>query len=131
MIPRRVEIVLGIFIFAFITVSPFLYELHHKRYFRNFRVVEDGVLYRSAQLPVDGLRRYVNDYGIKTIVTLRIGVKDDDKAEDVVVIDLKGKSAFADYMVIATGRSNRQVVAIADHLAEKLKQAGQIGRAHV
>jgi nicotinate-nucleotide adenylyltransferase len=49
---------------------------------------------------------------------------DDDKAEDVVVIDLKGKSAFADYMVIASGRSNRQVVAIADHLAEKLKQTG-------
>lgn len=49
---------------------------------------------------------------------------DDDKAEDVVVIDLKGKSAFADYMVIATGRSNRQVVAIADHLSERLKQAG-------
>ena len=44
--------------------------------------------------------------------------------EDVVVIDLKGKSAFADYMVIASGRSNRQVVAIADHLAEKLKQNG-------
>jgi ribosome silencing factor RsfS/YbeB/iojap/nicotinate (nicotinamide) nucleotide adenylyltransferase len=49
---------------------------------------------------------------------------DDDKAEDVVVIDLAGKSAFADYMVIATGRSNRQVVAIADHLAERLKHAG-------
>ncbi|MFO1087318.1 MAG: nicotinate-nucleotide adenylyltransferase [Reyranellaceae bacterium] len=49
---------------------------------------------------------------------------DDDKAEDVVVIDLAGKSAFADYMVIASGRSNRQVVAIADHLAERLKQAG-------
>src|SRR5437773_1289649 len=50
---------------------------------------------------------------------------DDDKAEDIVVIDLKGKSSFADYMVIATGRSNRQVVAIAEHLAERLKQAGQ------
>ena len=50
---------------------------------------------------------------------------EDDKAEDVVVIDLKGKSSFADYMVIASGRSNRQVVAIADHLAERLKQAGQ------
>ena len=50
---------------------------------------------------------------------------DDDKAEDVVVIDLKGKSAFADYMVIASGRSNRQVVAIAEHLADRLKQAGQ------
>jgi ribosome silencing factor RsfS/YbeB/iojap/nicotinate (nicotinamide) nucleotide adenylyltransferase len=49
---------------------------------------------------------------------------EDDKAEDIVVIDLKGKSSFADYMVIATGRSNRQVVAIADHLADKLKQAG-------
>jgi ribosome silencing factor RsfS/YbeB/iojap/nicotinate (nicotinamide) nucleotide adenylyltransferase len=49
---------------------------------------------------------------------------DDDKAEDVVVIDLEGKSAFADYMVIATGRSNRQVIAIADHLADRLKQAG-------
>jgi ribosome silencing factor RsfS/YbeB/iojap/nicotinate (nicotinamide) nucleotide adenylyltransferase len=49
---------------------------------------------------------------------------EDDKAEDIVAIDLKGKSAFADYMVIATGRSNRQVVAIADHLSERLKQAG-------
>jgi nicotinate-nucleotide adenylyltransferase len=49
---------------------------------------------------------------------------EDDKAEDIVVIDLKGKSAFADYMVIASGRSNRQVVAIADHLAERLKGAG-------
>jgi len=49
---------------------------------------------------------------------------EDDKAEDIVVIDLKGKSSFADYMVIATGRSNRQVVAIADHLADRLKQAG-------
>ena len=48
---------------------------------------------------------------------------DDDKAEDVVVIDLAGKSAFADYMVIASGRSTRPVVAIADHLAERLKQA--------
>jgi ribosome silencing factor RsfS/YbeB/iojap/nicotinate (nicotinamide) nucleotide adenylyltransferase len=49
---------------------------------------------------------------------------EEDKAEDVVVIDLKGKSAFADFMVIASGRSNRQVVAIAEHLAERLKQAG-------
>jgi ribosome silencing factor RsfS/YbeB/iojap/nicotinate (nicotinamide) nucleotide adenylyltransferase len=49
---------------------------------------------------------------------------DDDKAEDIVVIDLKGKSAFADHMVVATGRSTRQVVAIAEHLAERLKHAG-------
>jgi nicotinate-nucleotide adenylyltransferase len=49
---------------------------------------------------------------------------DEDKAEDVVTIDLKGKSSFADYMVIASGRSNRQVVSIADHLAERLKHSG-------
>src|SRR5262245_42817634 len=49
---------------------------------------------------------------------------EDDKAEDLVVIDLKGKSAFAESMGIASGRSNRQVVAIADHLAERLKGAG-------
>jgi ribosome silencing factor RsfS/YbeB/iojap/nicotinate (nicotinamide) nucleotide adenylyltransferase len=48
---------------------------------------------------------------------------DEDKAENVVVIDLAGKSAFADYMVVASGRSTRQVVAIAEHLAERLKQA--------
>ena len=49
---------------------------------------------------------------------------EEDKAEDIVVIDLKGKSSFADYMVIASGRSTRQVGAIADHLADRLKQAG-------
>jgi ribosome silencing factor RsfS/YbeB/iojap/nicotinate (nicotinamide) nucleotide adenylyltransferase len=49
---------------------------------------------------------------------------EDDKAEDIVVIDLAGKSSFADYMVIASGRSNRQVAAIADHLEQRLKQAG-------
>ncbi len=52
------------------------------------------------------------------------GSLEDDKAEDIVVIDLKGKSSFADYMVIASGRSTRQVAAIADHLADRLKQAG-------
>ena len=47
---------------------------------------------------------------------------EDDKAEEIVKIDLKGKSEMADYMVIASGRSTRQVAAIADHLVETLKQ---------
>ncbi len=46
---------------------------------------------------------------------------DDDKAEDVVVIDLADKSSIADFMVVASGRSSRQVTTLADHLAEKLK----------
>ena len=47
---------------------------------------------------------------------------DDDKAEDVVKIDLKGKSEMADYMVIASGRSTRQVAAISEKLVDRLKQ---------
>lgn len=46
---------------------------------------------------------------------------DDDKAEDVVQIDLRGKSSMADYMVIATGRSTRQVSAISEKLVDRLK----------
>ncbi len=49
---------------------------------------------------------------------------DDDKAEDIAVIDLLGKASFADFMVVATGRSDRQVGAMADHLVEKLKAKG-------
>jgi len=49
---------------------------------------------------------------------------EDDKAEDIVVIDLSGKTSYADYMVIASGRSQRQVGAMAEHLREKLKHAG-------
>ncbi len=47
---------------------------------------------------------------------------DDDKAEDVVTIDLRGKSTIADHMVIASGRSTRQVVSIAEKLTDLLKQ---------
>ncbi|MET1754077.1 ribosome silencing factor [Novosphingobium sp. RD2P27] len=49
---------------------------------------------------------------------------DDDQAQDVVTIDLEGKSSIADHMVIASGRSSRQVAAIAQKLAERLKHAG-------
>jgi ribosome-associated protein len=46
---------------------------------------------------------------------------DDDKAEDVVQIDLRGRSSVADWMVVASGRSSRQVAAIAEKLGERLK----------
>lgn len=47
---------------------------------------------------------------------------DDDKAENVVTIDLRGRSSVADYMVVCSGRSSRQVGAIAEKLAERLKE---------
>ena len=49
---------------------------------------------------------------------------DDDQAQEIVSIPLAGKSSIADHMVIASGRSTRQVAAIAQKLAEKIKQAG-------
>ena len=49
---------------------------------------------------------------------------DDDKAEDIVTIDLDGRSSLADAIVIANGRSARHVSSIAEHLARRLKEAG-------
>ena len=46
------------------------------------------------------------------------------KAEDSVTIDLKGTSSVADFVVVTTGRSNRQVAAIADRLIERLHKTG-------
>lgn len=51
---------------------------------------------------------------------------DDSKAEDIVQIDLRGKTAMGDYMVICSGRSSRQVAAISEKLADTLKS--ELGR---
>ena len=55
---------------------------------------------------------------------------DGAKAADVVIIDLKGKTSIGDHMVIASGRSQRHVGAVADHIIKKLKHEGY-GRARV
>jgi len=52
---------------------------------------------------------------------------DDDKGEDIVVIDLSGKSSIADFMVIASGTSSRHVSAMTEHLIEQLKKHGLKG----
>lgn len=49
---------------------------------------------------------------------------DEDQAQDLVSIPLAGKTSIADHMIVASGRSTRQVAAMAVKLAEKLKQAG-------
>jgi ribosome silencing factor RsfS/YbeB/iojap len=55
---------------------------------------------------------------------LIIASLEDDKAEDVIALDLAGRAAFADRMVIATGLADRQIAAMATHLEEKLHEAG-------
>ncbi|HRN88230.1 MAG TPA: ribosome silencing factor [Hyphomicrobium sp.] len=52
---------------------------------------------------------------------------DEAKGEDIVTIDLKGKSSLGDYMVIATGRSDRHVGAVAEQLRKHLKENGVEG----
>jgi ribosome-associated protein len=49
---------------------------------------------------------------------------EDSKAENIVSIDLNGKSSLADHMVVASGRSHRHVAAVADNLLKALKDAG-------
>lgn len=60
----------------------------------------------------------------KELLDLILTSLDDDKAEDIVLIDLAGKTIMADAMVVATGRSARHVSAMADHIQDKLKAAG-------
>jgi len=49
---------------------------------------------------------------------------DDDQADDVIVIDLAGKTSIADYMIVASGRNTRHIAAMAMKLAERMKSAG-------
>jgi len=56
-----------------------------------------------------------------TLLRAVLASLDDDKAEDVVQIDLRGKSEMGDWMVIASGQSTRQVGAMAEKLADRIK----------
>lgn len=50
---------------------------------------------------------------------------DDDKAEDITAIDLAGKSSLADFMIVATGRSQKHISTLADHLVDRLQEYGR------
>jgi ribosome-associated protein len=60
------------------------------------------------------------------VLALVLKSVDDDKAEGIVQIDLRGRSDVTDYMVICSGRSSRQVASISEKLADRLKQEMRI-----
>ena len=64
------------------------------------------------------------DVAAAELQALVLAKLDDDKAEDVVSIDMQGRSPLADYVVVASGRSQRHVAAMADHLLRAFKDAG-------
>ena len=61
------------------------------------------------------------DYSAEDVLETIVASLDDSKGEDLSTIDIRGKSALGDYMVIVSGRSHRHVGAMADHLLRELK----------
>ena len=76
-----------------------------------------GATPRAANRPAPGI-----DVEAATKVVLTS--LEDDKAEEILAIDIRGKSSFADMLVIASGRSARHVGALGDHVMRQLKEAG-------
>jgi ribosome silencing factor RsfS/YbeB/iojap len=70
------------------------------------------------------VHKRVEPTGLERLQQLIVGSLDDDKAENIVTLDLAGKAMFCDRMVIATGLADRQIAAMAQHLSDKLHAAG-------
>lgn len=70
------------------------------------------------------------DAGLSRAMEAVLASLEDSKAENIVPIDIQGKSSLADYMIVASGRSHRHVAAVTDHLVKALKEAG-LGSARV
>jgi protein tyrosine/serine phosphatase len=68
---RSVCLVLGVLAVLGALVAPVALALRQQARMRNFRVVKDGVLYRSGQMHLDALKRILHDYGIRTVISLR------------------------------------------------------------
>ncbi len=78
----------------------------------------------AQEAPADAATSLDVEGRITAVEDLILSRLDDDKAQDVVYIDLKGKSPVADGLIVASGRSGRHVGAMADHLLRALKDAG-------
>ena len=91
-------------------------------------LLEDDVLSHSdpsTGLPVGPRAERMSspaEYTAEQVLEAVLASVDDDKAEEVVQIDLRGRSNMADYMVICQGRSTRQVASISEKLVDRLKQ---------
>ncbi len=79
---RIVAVALGSLIVLALIVSPIVVAARQQAQTRNFHVVRPGVLYRSGQMTKEGLQRVLNDYHIKTVISLRDGLSERDRAEE-------------------------------------------------
>lgn len=70
------------------------------------------------------VEKEVNSDVVEKILKTAVDSLDNGKAEDIVVMDLQGKTSIANYMVVASGTSQRHVAALAEQVQMKLKEAG-------
>ena len=78
----------------------------------------------ASAVPIKAIPTMPADTSSDSLHDLVMSQLDEDQAQEIVSIPLEGKSSVADFMVIASGRSTRQVASMAQKLAEKVKQAG-------
>jgi protein tyrosine/serine phosphatase len=81
--PRYCQYLFGTLIAAILVGGPFCFAWISQSRVRNLRVVRDGVLYRSGQMSIAGLKQVIYDYGIKTIVSLRDAQRPGDLPPDL------------------------------------------------
>lgn len=81
-VPRYLRFTFALTIAALLIGVPLWYQSARDKRYRNFRVVEEGVLYRSGQMSLDGLRRVLEQKGIKTVISLRDGKSAPDQREE-------------------------------------------------
>jgi len=81
--PRLCRFLLGLSIASLITAGPIGYACYRQANLRNFHAVREGVLYRSGQMSIAGLKSVVHDFGIKTVVSLRDAVYVNDPPPDL------------------------------------------------
>ena len=68
---RAFRFLCGWFLVALILGGPLAYSGFRQKHYRNFRIVQEGVLYRSGQMTLSGLQRILEEYGIRTVITFR------------------------------------------------------------
>lgn len=84
--PRFLRAIFVLLILGVLIGGPWAYQMYRESRVRNFHEVRAGVLYRSGQLSLAGLKRLIHDHGIQTVVTLRetrvLGEEPPDQAEE-------------------------------------------------
>ncbi len=79
---RSLQNLFGLGMVALLIGGPVAFAFHYQNQMRNLHVVREGVLYRSGQMSLAGLKRMIHDYGIKTVVTLRDAYTPGEPAPD-------------------------------------------------